>query len=73
MLKKLTSGILGRSVSHVQEYVPGTSLPRALLEAFLIILLFLLIPLVVEIPALERLQNSFSQPHKFLVFPLSCY
>ena len=31
---------------HVQEYVPGTSLPRALLEAFLIILLFPVFPLV---------------------------
>ena len=55
---------------HVQEYVstfakasadrPGTSLPRALLEAFLIILLFSVIPLVLEISVLERYENSFS-------------
>jgi hypothetical protein len=55
---------LQRSALHLtprhQERNPVYSSDRPQLEAFLIILLFSLIPLVFEIPALQRLENSFS-------------
>ncbi len=40
--------------------IPGASLSRALLEAFLSILLFLFFPVAWQSPALEGFKNSFS-------------
>jgi len=59
MLRKSTSGLLGREASsspHVLKYAPGASLPRVLLTAFWSVLV------VLPIQLWRGLKSSFPQP-----------